>query len=753
MTPSEDGMNWYFALSVATLASPHHDWPSLIRAAVHSARRSTRLVPHLIWDGPETGFLDELRGLGVTVLFHRVPFYDGLVGFKDDPVYLGTAAGCFLRVEIPVLEQAQDFVLYTDADVLFLRDPVPMLREMRPECFAAMSEFTLDDGLNSGVLLLNVRQMRAEYPAFRAFIEANLALGLDQDMYRHFYAGRWEKLPPGLNWKPYWGRSDDAVILHWHGIKPVLARTLLDDPAARVIPALQMLVERNPEGYRYYLGIYDEYLSGRRERCAVVLVVKDEAADIAAWLAWHLELGFDACIVYDDDSTDGTWEILQAAGRGQDVRTRRTIGPKPGPYEIRQEICYRQALADGRDEFEWLAFFDADEFLALYEDEDVHAFLGRFGNVDAVAVNWCNYGSGGHLLKPAAPAFEAYIWHGDERQTINRHVKSIVRPRQTGPDWRNVHCLDVPDERYRLANGDELVWSETPGIIKGEPDWQVAKLMHYQCRSMEHFVERLKKRPELAAVPGIWQACDVRQVRDERPAKRGDAVRARMAALGAGAPVVAAAEKLVFDIGMSEGNDTALYLAKGFRVVGVEADVKMFVALQDRFEAAIGDGRLTLYDRAASEQAGRILEFFRHDRHQGRSGLTRGLAEFSEGSFSAYHVLTTDWRDLAGRHGVPDYLKLDIDGHEAAFLRGMKGAAALPAFVSIECREFAPVEVLAELGYRWFQLVDQNLAGAFGLPAMESDVGWADFVAFSWRWQAAGADCHRTSFACHARLA
>jgi FkbM family methyltransferase len=768
-------MNWYIALSAATLASPHHDWPSLIRVAVRSATRCTSLVPHLLWDGPETGFLDELRGLGVRVMSHRVSFYDRLVGFKDDPAYLGTAAGCFLRVDIPVLEESEEFVLYTDADVVFLRDPVPALRTIRPEFFAAMSEFTFDDGLNSGVLLLNIRRMRQEYPAFRAFIEANLALGLDQDMYRHFYAGRWNRLPPGLNWKPYWGRAEEAVILHWHGIKPVLARTLLDNPAARVIPALQMLVDRNREGYRHYIRIYDDYLHSRRPRCAVVLVVKDEAADIAAWLAWYLEQGFDACLVYDDDSTDGTWEILQQAAKVQDIRPQRTIGPKPGRYEIRQEMCYRQALADGRDEFEWLAFFDADEFLALYEDDDIHAFLGRFGNADAVAVNWCNYGSSGHLLKPAAPAFEAYTWHGDERQPINRHVKSIVRPRKVGPVWRNVHCFDVPDERYRLANGAPLVWSETPGIIQNAPDWRVAKLMHYQCRSMEHFVERLKKRPELAAVPGIWQAGDVRDVRDERPARRGDAVRARMAALGAGAPMAAeVTEKLVFDIGMSEGNDTAFYLAKGFRVVGVEADVKMFLVLQDRFEAAIGDGRLTLYDRAASDQAGRIVEFFRHDRHQGLSGLSRGRAEFSEGSFTAYHVLTTDWQDLAGRHGVPHYLKLDIEGHEAAFLRGMKGAA-LPAFVSIECHEFAPVEVLAELGYRRFQLVDQNPPGGFRLPAEQRegravvweswdhatgpfgddlpDEGWVDFAEFSRRWQAVRPNCAHTWFDCHARLA
>lgn len=514
-------------------------------------------------------------------------------------------------------------------------------------------------------------------------------------------------------------------------------------------------------------------------RCAVVLVVKDEAADILAWLAWYQELGFDACIVYDDDSSDGTWDSLRQAALVQDVRPRRTIGPKPGRYEIRQEFCYRQALLEWRDEFDWLAFFDADEFLLLNEDDNIQSFLRRFGDADAVAVNWCNYGSSEHLLKPVMPAFEAYTWHGDERQRVNRHVKTIVRPRKTGPGWRNVHCFDVPDERYRLANGDRVVWSETAGIIADAPDWRVAKLMHYQCRSMEHFIERLKKRPELAAIPGIWQAYDVREVRDERPLRLGPAVRKRMAQMRPSTPIQATAsvaeKHVIFDIGMSEGNDTAFYLAKGFRVVGVEADVKMFVALNQRFEAAIGAGMLTLYNCAASEQAGQIVEFFHHDQHQGLSGLSRQRAEFTEGAFTSYHVLTTDWSDLVARHGVPHYLKIDIEGHESAFLRGMKTAAALPPFVSIECHDLAPVEMLRDLGYARFQLVDQNPPGGFSLPALQREgraiswqswnhaTGpfgrdlpegeWVDFAEFRRRWQAARPDCARTWFDCHARLA
>jgi hypothetical protein len=44
--------------------------------------------------------------------------------------------------------------------------------------------------------------------------------------------------------------------------------------------------------------------------------------------------------------------------------------------------------------------------------------------------------------------------------------------------------------------------------------------MHYQCRSMEDFVARAKKRPELHATVALWLASDFHVVEDLRPAQR-----------------------------------------------------------------------------------------------------------------------------------------------------------------------------------------------------------------------------------------
>ena len=59
-------------------------------------------------------------------------------------------------------------MLYTDADVLWARDPAPYLKPPRPTLLAAAAE-GLKGGFNTGVLWMNVPALLAEHAALIAF--------------------------------------------------------------------------------------------------------------------------------------------------------------------------------------------------------------------------------------------------------------------------------------------------------------------------------------------------------------------------------------------------------------------------------------------------------------------------------------------------------------------------------------------------------------------------------------------------------
>jgi FkbM family methyltransferase len=228
---------------------------------------------------------------------------------------------------------------------------------------------------------------------------------------------------------------------------------------------------------------------------------------------------------------------------------------------------------------------------------------------------------------------------------------------------------------------------------------------------------------------------------------------------------------LVMDIGVSEGNDTAYYLAKGFRVIAVEADPAAYQALRVRFQAEIQRNALILLNLAASDTFGGFLEFFAHKVHQGISGVSK-RAEVAD-DYIRHFVMTIDWRTLLAQAGLPRYVKIDIEGSEVPFLRGMLREGRVPEFISVECYKFRATEMLHEAGYSRFRLVDQNPLGGFQLPDRQlegssvkkadfknasgpfgldifADGDWMDFDSFKLAWKDAERKFNRTWFDCHA---
>jgi Glycosyl transferase family 2 len=255
-------------------------------------------------------------------------------------------------------------------------------------------------------------------------------------------------------------------------------------------------------------------------RIAVAVIVKNEATELAYWLAWYHLLGADTIFVFDDGSTDGTAEIAEDAGRMFDVRVLR-LSRRSERYELRQRDCYLNMLQNHRDEFEWIGFFDADEYLAFYKDGKIclGGLRERLDSVDAdvgaMAFHWCNYGSSGWVIANGGPSFATYVHHADPATGINRHVKSFVRPGLWCGGWMNVHKFDVGNSRYVYPNGRDVQW-ERDGITLAEVDWTDARVMHFQLRSMEHFVDRMKKRMDLVPSPALFDAMDYAEMTDLR---------------------------------------------------------------------------------------------------------------------------------------------------------------------------------------------------------------------------------------------
>lgn len=271
-------MKWFFALSEASLSNDNL-YADCIRVAVTSARNNTSLTPFFLYDGLENGFVKEMRSLGVNIIRHRAALYDHIVADKpDDQHFIRIASGAFLRVDIPIIEKDDEFVLYTDCDIMFLKDP--NVADLRPKYFSVAPEFTRDDyaTMNSGVMLINVPNMRIIYDEFIKFIRGYRISdykSYDQRALRLFFKGAYDRLPETLNWKPYWGKSRDAAIIHFHGPKPPHVRGILNGAGGSLPPILTELYDKSPGYYQETVDIWYSCLAEAASRASSISVTAD----------------------------------------------------------------------------------------------------------------------------------------------------------------------------------------------------------------------------------------------------------------------------------------------------------------------------------------------------------------------------------------------------------------------------------------------------------------------------------------------
>jgi FkbM family methyltransferase len=170
---------------------------------------------------------------------------------------------------------------------------------------------------------------------------------------------------------------------------------------------------------------------------------------------------------------------------------------------------------------------------------------------------------------------------------------------------------------------------------------------------------------------------------------------------------------LIFDVGCHKGEDAALYLAKGFRVVGVEANPTLCENLRRRFAHEMAEGRFTLVDSAIAETTGQV-DFYINTAATIWGTIRGEWATRDAENIKRIVVPSVTFGSLLERYGIPHYLKIDIEGADTLCLEGLFQIRERPAFVSFESDRKtlsslrAELSILRRLGYRKFQLVNQK---------------------------------------------
>jgi len=162
---------------------------------------------------------------------------------------------------------------------------------------------------------------------------------------------------------------------------------------------------------------------------------------------------------------------------------------------------------------------------------------------------------------------------------------------------------------------------------------------------------------------------------------------------------------LIFDLGMFDGSDTAYYLAKGFRVVALEARPDLCRTARSRFAEELRSRRLTIVERALWSAADEQVPFYVRS---GWSSTFRESAERDGEGSEIVEVRTTTLSRLISECGVPHFLKSDLEGAEDIVIDQLRDLPEKPPFTSLEDPTGDKASRLAAIGYDRFQMVNQG---------------------------------------------
>jgi len=148
--------------------------------------------------------------------------------------------------------------------------------------------------------------------------------------------------------------------------------------------------------------------------------MRNKAPFILEWVAYHLEIGFDRIIVFSNDCSDGTDEILTALdAAGIITHIPHVVDPNRGVAEqVAQKIQSQKLIPDGS----WTIWLDVDEFLNIHPGRGhVDDLISELGDARGMCISWRVFGDS-----------DQDVFHGaflDER---------FVRCASHGQAWQNV---------------------------------------------------------------------------------------------------------------------------------------------------------------------------------------------------------------------------------------------------------------------------------------------------------------------------
>lgn len=211
------------------------------------------------------------------------------------------------------------------------------------------------------------------------------------------------------------------------------------------------------------------------------------------YVEYYKSIGFDKIFIYDNNygNEEHFDDVLQPyidEGFVSVIDFRNK--------DVAQLSAYNDCYSKYGNEYDWIAFFDFDEFLYFVDDNiDIKGYLSTIKDFDCVHVNWMIYDDNNLVIYEDKPLQKRFTRPMQYDKCIgydfpeNNHIKSIVKGGIKDFKWRyNPHTPNIGlkccDNRSKECKDDAF----------NPYNFDVCYLKHYQTKTIEEFLSNKTKR-------------------------------------------------------------------------------------------------------------------------------------------------------------------------------------------------------------------------------------------------------------------
>jgi len=237
-------------------------------------------------------------------------------------------------------------------------------------------------------------------------------------------------------------------------------------------------------------------------KIAVCTIGKNENLYIKEWVDYYKNLGINKIFIYDNNDVDGERfedvinDYIETGfakiydTRGKIVSTKNHLEQLNGM--TLQGQVYRDCYYKNYKNFNWIFFFDIDEFLCIdFKYNNIFEFLNDYNDYDGIKIQWRMYGDNGKLHYENKPVIERF--KNKKNMNFRNVVKTILKCKTYdfdllfnahGPLNKELFIVNLIRKRISHFYLDNSTSNNKP--YKNLPVY----LDHFYSKSTEEYIKR-----------------------------------------------------------------------------------------------------------------------------------------------------------------------------------------------------------------------------------------------------------------------